>query len=1020
MTPQKRRFTSLVSGMAVIMLLVGAVPLLAQTTGSITGAVMVQSTGRPLSGVRIQLIGTTRSTSAGVDGSFEMQNVAMGTYRIRASIIGYASLETTVTVTAGQPAAVNFSLNRASISLDEIVVTGTAGATEKRSIGNSVAVISAANVLEVMPVGDVQEMLQARTPGLTILANTGQAGASSSIRIRGAATINAGIQPVFYIDGIRFAAATQDGFSTGNGVVQGTSPLDFINPNDIESIEVIKGPSATTLYGADAASGVVQIITKKGRTGTPVQWTANFEVGESEWTDQVGQPTNFWLCTASNIADPVTYPGCSGFDPAAPGEQRTLTDNPVKRDPRALRKGGAYDFNLSVRGGGQEYNYFVSFERMREDGVFFNNFARRQGGRANFGFTPSEQLNFNVNLGYTQTHTRQPWNNNSSNGILRNGFRGRAGALDDPWATGFRGLGPAQSNQYDNQTRAERTTIGVTANFNPTSWFSNKLTLGMDKQDRRNTQFYEIDTTGMEPFGSTNATGTIRHFLPVTHLWTIDYSGTISVPLNDNFESKFSAGMQLNAAQRKSTSADGEGLVANALNLVSAAAVTFGGESFSSQTSLGFYLQEQVSFKDRLYGTVAVRIDDNSAFGSDFSLVVYPKASVSYVISDEDFFNLGFVDQLKVRGAWGRAGNAPPPFTADRTFTSDVTTVMDESVNALTPSSFGNPNLKSETGSEIELGFDASMFDGRAGLEFTFYDQSTKDALISVPDPPSSGFTGSHLENVGDISNQGIEILLTATPILGRNFAWDASLSVSGNKNRLDSFSGARDEITFGAFASVQRHREGFPLGGFWAVDVERDSNGVPVLTSGGSAIVANTCTWTPNEPGWDQATDCEEIFMGSSVPTREAALTSTFTMMGNLRLYFQFDYKGGGYQWCAICSIRNRVDRNSFEVNDPNSTPEEIARWRSRQTLSHIFKSDFIKWRELSLSYSFPRRWAQALQAERVSFTLSGRNLLIWTKYEGTGDPEVSFYSRRDFTKLDYASLPMVRRVAASVRVVF
>ena len=159
---------------------------------------------------------------------------------------------------------------------------------------------------------------------------------------------------------------------------------------------------------------------------------------------------------------------------------------------------------------------------------------------------------------------------------------------------------------------------------------------------------------------------------------------------------------------------------------------------------------------------------------------------------------------------------------------------------------------------------------------------------------------------------------------------------------------------------------------------------------------------------------------MGSSVPTREAALTSTFTLMGNLRLYFQFDYKGGGYQWCAICSIRNRVDRNSFEVNDPNATAEETARWLSRQTLSHIFKSDFVKWRELSLTYSFPRRWAQALRAERVSFTVSGRNLFVWTKYEGTGDPEVSFYSRRDFTKLDYASLPMVRRLAASVRVVF
>ena len=1057
MTPKQSRFTALAGGMAVFMLMVGAVPLWAQTTGSITGTVSVQLTDRPISGARIQLIGTRLVTAADTRGNFVLTGVPMGTYTIRVIVIGYARTETTVSVTPGQPAVVNFALKPAAISLDEIVVTGVAGSTEKKRVGNSVASVQVATLMETAPIQNMTELLTARAPGLTLIATSGQTGSSSNIRIRGAGSVNGGYAPVFYVDGIRIESGRVEAGST----YQGGTALDFLNPQDIESIEVIKGPAASTLYGADAANGVIQIITKKGRRGSrQVQWTASFEVGENEWLPSVGANETYWHCTASRIAG-SSDPGCTnpgavewwnnnaslGGDceqwkggtkclvtgiPAADiidvGDGTfILHDNPLFRHPAALRKGHQSAFNISARGGTGTMGYFVSFNRSAEDGVFFNNFQNRTGGRANFDINVSEQVDLAIQFGYTRTHLQQPINNNASNSINRNAMRGRARARGTArGGPGFKNFGPWLTNEFDRQNRLERMTIGMTGNWAPTDWFRSKLTLGLDKQNYRETTFYTIDTTGLAPWGTDDEFGSINHEIPEIHRWTVDYAGSVDFDINEKFASQFSAGMQLNARTYRGFFTDGEGLVSNNLNLISSAAVTTADEERSEQTSLGFFLQEQIGWRDRMYVTAALRFDDNSAFGSDFSLVVYPKASVAWMISDEDFYNVGFVDQLKLRFAWGKAGNAPAPFTADRTYEVGTGVASDQLVNTIIIDTFGNPDLKAETGQEWETGFEASLLDGRAGLEFTYYNQRTVDALVSVPDPRSTGFTGNHLINIGEISNTGIEILFTASPIFTRNLAWDASLAFSTNKNRMVSFNGARDEIRFGAFASVQRHREGFPLGGFWGVDVARDANGDVLLNSSGRVDLLTACRWAPSDPTWTEAECSNETYLGPSRPTREAAVTNTFTLFGNLRIFSQFDYRGGHWQWCAICSINSRIDLNTWDVAaggtplNPDVSAADVLALRSRQTISHITKADFIKFRELSLTYTLPASWSRFWQGSRWSVTVAGRNLFVWTKYEGRGDPEVAFSPNSQFRLLDYGSTPQTRRLTGSVRLTF
>ena len=984
-----------------------------QATGTIRGQVTDAVTMRPLSGVQVSVPGTGRGGLANTSGQFLILNVPAGAFTVRAEMIGYATQEVQVTVAAGEVVTADFHLAQSAMELDAIVVTGTPGQTQKRALGNSVSQFDASAVTDNVPVPNVQQMLQGLTPVLTILTSGCGVGDGSHIQLRGTGSLNAGVEPVVYVDGVRIESGNQRGDC--GSVTHCTSALDFLNPDDIESIEVIKGPAAATLYGAEAAAGVIQIITKKGRAGAGVQWTASLDAGTSAWA--LPRPVTYWYCTPSNVGS-SSYPGCTaeGLRTYHPLDENpnAMRGNPGSNDPNGA---GNYGVNLSARGGGELFNFFISADKNDEQGVFLNNYSRRLGGRANFGFTPSEKLNVNMNFGYSRTHIRAPLSNNSSNSILRNGMRGRADATYQ-YEVGYRNFGPTLANEWDVETVGERYTVGLTANYTPFKWFTNRLVLGLDNQNRDVTDFTGIDQTGNRPWGSTRSTGYVDIELRPIHNWTLDYSGTVNTDINENVNSALSAGMQVNARKSEVYGVTGEGLVANSLNLVSSAAVNRGSQSYSEQTSLGFYVQEQVGWKNRLFGTAAVRVDDNSAFGSNFSLVVYPKAQLSYVISDEDWFDYSFIDQLKLRGAWGQAGNPPDPFTADRTYTAGASSIGDAVVNLLHPSSYGNPDLKAETGSEVELGFESSLFSGRMGLDFTYYHQNTKDALIAVPNPPSSGFgvavngnPAEHYLNVGSIKNTGIELMLTATPIYTRAVQWDASVALSTNHNELASWGDAPlTEISFGEFATVQKHIPGYPMGGFWSTDVVRDASGNPVLDAGGDVTV-----------------ESDKKYVGPALPTREIGFTNTFTIFDNFRVFANLDYKGGNYQWCAICSIRSRIDRNTLLVNDPNSDPTEVKVVESLQTRTWIKPADFIKLRELSVTYQLPSSVAESMRFNSASVTLSGRNLWMWTKYKfdqqvglGSPDPEVQFNSLSAFGRTDYAAIPMLRTFAASLRFTF
>jgi TonB-linked SusC/RagA family outer membrane protein len=885
------------SGVVLIGLLLAvlAVRAEAQATGSIRGTVVQAATNRPLSSAQVFIPGTNRNTLTNAAGEFLLLNVPVGAQTVRADLIGFSSQEQRVTVVADQPVLVTFTLSVDAVALDEIVVTGTAGATSKRTLGNSITKVDASTITQQTAITNLTELLQAKTPGLQIVTNSGTLGATAEIRIRGAGSLTQ-TKPVVFIDGVRFSTEdlgsfTPSGAGSSSFSGQATSAFDFINPNDIESIEVVKGPAAATLYGAEAANGVIQIITKKGRRGEQsVRWDLRTEYGQNEWALEI--PDNYTTCAQARIAavdaaGNPTWPGCQGLSPGT-----VIRDNPLRRDPAALRNGDIRRVALSARGGGERFSYYFAGDFTGENGIFYNNYNDRSSLRANFTAHPNDWLDVFVTSAYSRANLRLPVGDESAQGMLLSAFRGRPGLVTtNPLNAGWWSTRAEQANAYDNTTKSDRLTLGTTISVAPVSWLRNRLTLGLDYTASL-AQVLSPPGSVDADFGGFGSLGAVAQRVPRNYLYTIDYTGSIDRHLTADLTSTTSFGAQAVSRKYEVINATGTGLGAPDIGLISSAATTVGGSGYSENRSLGLFVQEQIGWKDRLFVTGAVRADDNSSFGESFDWIYYPKLQFSWVLSDEPvvarLFDAVRVNSFKLRTAWGQAGQAPAPFSATQTYQVSQSVRPDGTVvTGLQARSYGNPDLKAERGSEIELGFDAGLFQDRVGIEFTYYQKRMRDVIVSQSAPGSSGFAGTFygpatqaiLRNLGETVNSGVELQLSATPIVIPALAWQANLSLATNKNELVEFGDTRTEMIVGgqSYGSLQRHREGYPIAGYWAQLPSRDENGRPI------PLTATTVRLEPLS------------YLGPVVPTREISFSNTFTVLRDFRLFTLLDYKGGG-----------------------------------------------------------------------------------------------------------------------------
>jgi TonB-linked SusC/RagA family outer membrane protein len=978
--------------------------LLAQVQTTVTGTIRTPA-GQPIPAAQVQAVGTPTGARSDANGVYRL--VIAGTagqpVTLRANKIGHLYQLARITLRQGTMSQ-DFTMPEQAAALDAVVVTGSpTGTATRREVPNVVAQLPVADLIARAPsIPNITQALQSRIPGVQVMTQSGSEGTAPRVRIRGVSSINASSSPIYVIDGVRMSGGTQSGFGL-SGASQSAS--DAIHPQDIENFEVIKGPAAATLYGADAANGVISITTKKGKPGEQsVKVTALTSYGQQEWGGRTN--TNYTLCSAARIAasgnkDPVTglqvvgtYPGCAGH---TAGD--LITADLLRDDPNALRTGSLLTTHVDATGGGERYGFYLSGNYDNNDGVVYNNTFKRYSGRANMTLAPSDKLSGDVNVGYYRTDVRLPLSDNASNGLTRNANRGIPGRQNN-FAIGWLGLSPAEINAFDDQTRSDRFVMSATLRYTPFPWFSHRLSGGFDYSNRKNEEFFRIDTTGKAPYGATAATGLVSQFKPINTVYTLDYAGTVSNSLPRSLTSELSFGAQLIASRFESLQATGDGLPSNEVRLISLASNRTALEQRSEQSTVGVLVQEKVGFRDRLFITGGLRADGNSAFGKDYNIAIYPKLGASYVISDEPFFHLPGIDELRLRGAWGRAGNSPSPYAADRTYVTSQIINGDNTIKpGLVPSNLGNPQLYAEKGEELELGFDASALRGRVSGAFTYFNKTTKDALINVPAAPSSGFTLPVLQNVGTINNKGTEISLTLVPVEMPNVNWESRFAFATLKNRFVDFGGVRTQPIYTGFSIANfglRIAPGAEIPQFFGTVPSRDASGNLLRTASGALIV-----------------DRDTVYFGGSLPTHTLSWDNNFTLAKDLKLGMLLDYQGGQYQFNLTRRTRT-FDGVTQDVVDPAADQAAREIQLSGAGAQWIEKADFVKLREISLSYTLPERFSQRLGSDRITLTVSGRNLKTWTDYTGS-DPEVNA-DNSDFLLAETNAVPPTRRFTTSL----
>lgn len=984
----------------------------AQAQGAIAGQVVAQPSGAPLAGANIIVQGVAFRTTTDAQGRFRIQGIPAGQYTVTASFIGRETVNRAVAVAAGQTANVTFTLSPAAVALEGLVVTATGREQRQREIGATVGQINVAEV-ELAPVTNFSQLIQGRVPGVTVQQSSGTTGGGSRIRIRGSASVSLSNSPLLIIDGVRVnddPGQAQVLFTGG----QTSSRLNDINPEDIENIEILKGPAASALYGTAAANGVIQVTTKRGRPGRP-QLRVWSELGTLEQTTDF--PDNFRSVDAAGNQCPLSSQAAGTCTVA-----QTFTFNPLENpETTPFRDGDRRSIGASVSGGGEQATFYGSVEHERETGVQLDNELEKLNLQANFTGRLGEKLNVSANVGFLRSDLQFPQNDNSALGLILNGLRGNPSPANVEANQGFR-LPRAVGLAWKQYQDLNRFTISSRAEWRPFTWLSFNGTTGLDNVNRLDHDFLAPGDLAL--FGSPFSLGFIENYRANIDTYSSNGAATATFsPLRD-LVSTTAVGVSYNKELFNRIEAFGAGLTPGTRSLAGASSQFEVGETNTQNALLGIYVQEQLAINDRLFLSGAVRGDKNTAFGTDIGWIFYPAANASWVISDEQFFpEISFLSDLRLRAGWGKSG-LRPGFRDALLFFSGTSAVT---AGAVEPafvigsgdlnSGAGNPQLRPEVSTEYELGFETGFFDSRVGLEFTYYNKKSEDALINRPLAPSLGSTRFRFENIGEVRNSGIEVLLSGQPIRSRVVDWSLNISASTNDNELVSLgtdaAGEPNPPIITGFGSTQRFIEGRPLGAFF-------DRPFTFNDADGNGMLSNSEVTLGDERG-DTA-----VYLGNPFPNRELSISSDLRLGEFVKLSGLLDFKGGHSLFnrtkSSRCTGSAGVCAERFLPGTSLEDQAAIIAFNQFGTQAgFIEEADFWKLREVSLSFMLPQAaWERVrLPGNGATLTFAGRNLKTWTDYGGF-DPEVNFAGQANFTTADFFTLPAARLFVARLDLTF
>ena len=996
-------------------------------TGTVAGRVTDAGSGTPISGASVRVTGTQVGAQAGDDGRFTVRGVTPGTVTLQVTRIGYAARTVTVAVTAGQTATADIALTQTVRALSEVVVTVT-GVQRRAEVPNAVATIPVAARIVETPVTNMGQVLSGRAAGVQVV-NGGATGSGSRIRIRGQSSLSLTSEPIVIIDGVRMTS-TANNLATGVGTGgNGPSRLDDLNPEEIENIEVVKGPSAATLYGTEAANGVINITTKRGRAGRTrynvyaegglVNNSRSFPDLYSLWGKSPGQ-TASRICTLTNVLG-----GCV-VDSLSHGNVLNVDSL------SAIGQGSRRQYGAQATGGTDRVQFFLSGESEGETGVYEMpardqrnlmalrgvsslpteqirpNALDRNSFRANVQAQLARQLTAQVSSGYVNSLTRFPQNEDNSSGLMVN-------ALGTTWRTdlndpagnpllGARSWSAGEVFSRTTQQGVNRFINSAAAQYTPASWLTTRATFGYDLTSRSDKAYNRVNEG---PYEGQQRLGQVSNFRTEQGQRTVDLGATGTYTVVRGVQTKTSVGMQYIKNLTSQTGATGQTLPPGALT-VTQAAVRSSSEQTIDRRTLGYYAEEILSFGQELFLNGGVRRDAASAFGKDFGSVYYPKIGASWVVTESRLLpRRDWLNTLRLRATYGASGQIPSPTGALRAYAANpLSLATGVDAPSVSLDSLGNSNLKPEFSAELEGGFDLTLFRNRTNLEFTYYDKNTRDAIIARSIAPSVAGVAVRLENVGKIQNRGLEVTLNQTVVDARTVGASFTLTSSTNRNRLKSLAPGVSAL-FTGNRNTQRNQPGYPLFGLWSrTYTYADANGDGILA--------------PTEITYSDSAS----FIGPTFPTRELAFSPTLEVFGRkLRLSGQVDAKWGYRKFNN--TLRHQCQggascRGLYDKSAPLADQAAALAVNQANVFAGMFQQgDFVRFREASAAYDLPDALARRARTTRLTLVLTGRNLGISTKYKGI-DPEASRDNSDTRGNEEFFATPPLRYFTARLNATF
>jgi TonB-dependent starch-binding outer membrane protein SusC len=1020
---KRTRRTSPILGVGLTAIVLALLPLQLAGQGVVTGTVTEAGTQRPLVNAQVFIQGTTIGSLSNARGQFTIQNVPVGEATVRAELIGFAAQNQTITVVAGQTHTVDFQLRQTTLALDQIVVTGAGVATERRRLGNTISTIDVGD-LQNAPVSSMSEILTGREPGMIGLPGGGVSGEGARIRIRGSASLSQSNEPVIYVDGIRMDNA--QGFGPGIGAPGGSpSRLDDLNPESIERIEILKGAAAATLYGTQASNGVIQIFTKRGQAGAP-RYDVSIEQGFSRYPlDRIDTHAGF-----------VRGEAASGSDVGVQGvrDRWGLNVQPFEVFEADMVSplfgtGHAQTYTASITGGTQAVTYYVSGRLHTEDGPYdgsefagpgmrvANDKNDRMQFNANVELFPRDDVRVRVSSNYTEMTHEVPDTNNNIFGVLSSIINSRPERASETNLFGSPAFATTRENWHRlHEQEVQRFGGAFTTIWQATSNVALDATVGVDFVNQRSVRFIPFGWN-VDSFSGSNVLG-FRTVGDRNHREvTLDVKGTWSTSFGDDWTGEFLVGGQGFLTRTKSQSGSGNEFPGPGLEVAGAGALQTVNESFLEEANVGVLGQAQLGFRDYAFFTFGGRYDEHSAFGETAGGAFYPKVSASVIPSQLPGWDGDRLSTVRLRAALGTSGLQPGAFDQFTTFAP----LASAEGPGVAPANLGNPDLKPETSLEWEVGTEIGVFQDRASIDFTYWNRTVSDVLVDRQFAPSGGFRFTQLDNIGEMKSWGLEIGTNLVAVTRPNFSANVFANASFLREEITDLGGAPPLKVGGSYPRYRQFTmEGHHPGAFFGPLLD-ESVEIPVHLGDCQPLSRTELTAflaEPRDPGalHPYVLDCgtpESLLhhLGKPVPDWQGAFGTDMTFYGNFSLNTVFEYRFGNFHIHDLDGAFRRshplIGRNIREAAEveatllnPASTAEErvaatetwvreLAALSPYDGLNEIHEADWLRLREVSLTYRAPAEWAERFGASTLSVTAAGRNLALWTKFPGS-DPEL------------------------------